>query len=250
MVYELVAGMLAGRNELHTSIGVSVDILGRRMSGDMNTSLGNGFTNWMLARFIIEEQQGKRLYGFVEGDDGLFVTDGVLTKEMYARLGFTIKIDTFDDPCVASFCGLVFSSAGEIIRDSVKFLMGAGWTSSFVHAGERVMDALLMAKCLSVLCETPNCPIVGAWAEEGIRRSHGVAPRWVDDGYHVHTSSVRAFAPTPEVRALFASRYNISVSAQLLIEAAIRADDFASVFRLVPFPPECSRWASRYVVVG
>lgn len=153
------------------------------MSGDMCTSLGNGFTNLMLAKFLAAEQ-GKELAGFVEGDDGLFVTEATLTAEAYQQLGFSIKIVELGDPCKASFCGMVFAESGEIIKDPVKFLSTFGWTHSFINAGAAVMDQLLRAKALSAIYEAPQCPILGQLARCALEKTRGVIPRFVDDGYH------------------------------------------------------------------
>lgn len=77
------------------------------MSGDMCTSLGNGFSNKMKAEFLAYKAGGT-IDGFVEGDDGLFVTNFELRSSDYEKLGFTIKIEEIADPCEASFCGMIF----------------------------------------------------------------------------------------------------------------------------------------------
>ena len=89
---DFLCSVISGENRMRTRTGVTANVRGRRMSGDMCTSLGNGFTNLMLARFIVHEKGGK-LEGFVEGDDGLFCTDVELDSGDYAKLGFTIKIE-------------------------------------------------------------------------------------------------------------------------------------------------------------
>lgn len=206
----------------------------RRMSGEANTSLGNGLTNWLLAAFLAEENAGS-IHGLVEGDDGIFACDFELTAAMYADLGFTIKIEEKRDPCAASFCGMVFSDSGEIIRDPRKFLMGFGWTSSFINAGPKIMNELLRAKALSAVYETPQCPIVGALARLALEETRGSAARFVDDGFHkVPRDAVNLpdFQPSHDTRALFAELYNVTVEEQLVIEGLIysrRLDCIADV---------------------
>jgi len=245
-----LCSVLTGSNRMRTRTGVRATVRGRRMSGDMCTSLGNGFTNLMLAKFLVYEKGGS-LEGFVEGDDGLFSTDVELTKDDYAGLGFSIKIVEVADPCEASFCGLVFSPSGEIIRDPRRFMMGFGWTQSFVSAGGQIMDELLRAKALSCVYETPQCPIVGAFARRALSRTRGVVPRFVNDGYHVphDESPMPDFCPSSDTRLLFEREYGVSVLTQLQVEDAVAKGDFLAVsLLLVPMVEQFS-YTSMYVEI-
>lgn len=246
-----VIGGNLGHNMLHYRAGVRAAIPSRRMSGDMCTSLGNGFTNLMLAKFLASEQ-GKELEGFVEGDDGLFSTEAILTPELYARLGFSIKIEEVEDPCRGSFCGMIFPESGEIIRDPRRFLENFGWTSSFIHAGLPIMQQLLRAKALSACYEAPQCPVVGVLARRALVHTTGAAPRFVDDGYHYcprDVLNVPAFNPSPDTRVLFAQEFGVSVEVQLAVEAAINADDMVLVSTLLPASIPMQEYANRYVAV-
>lgn len=248
----LLMNTLMGWNKMRTKSGCSAEVKGRRMSGDMCTSLGNGFTNLMLALFLVHEKGGT-LEGFVEGDDGLFSTDVPLTKEDYEHLGFTIKVEEIDDPCKGSFCGMIFSESGEIIRNPRKFVQGFGWTQSFISAGPRIMDELLRAKALSTVYETPQCPIVGAFARYALAKTKGVSPRFVLDGYHQavprDASNLPAFAPSSDTRELFEEMYNIPAATQIAIEEAVARGDFDEVSSLMPPTWEQADFTSKYVIV-
>jgi hypothetical protein len=248
---EFICKVIAGDNCMSTHTGVKASIKGRRMSGDMCTSLGNGFTNLMLAKFICSKQ-GHELYGFVEGDDGLFATEAVLDEVLYQKLGFTIKIQTENDPCTASFCGMVFSEAGEIVKDPVDFCANFGWTSSFIGAGDNLMQGLLRAKALSAVYETPQSPIVGAIARYALEQTRGYAPKWVSDGYHVVPKDempLPPFCPAADTRQLVANKFGIDVSTQLEIEKRVSEGrfDFAP---LLHAHPHYSHYAARYVELG
>jgi len=254
-VMSFICKVLSGKNHLRTRSGLKIVVEGRRMSGEMNTSLGNGFTNLVLAEFIASENHS-RISGFVEGDDGIFAVDKVPTVAQYAACGFEIKINEFADPREASFCGLVFASSGQVLRDPIKFFMGFGWTQSYLNAGDVIMDQLLRAKCLSALNETPHCPIIAVLAHEGLKRTNHVAPRFAYDGYHElldcprDCQSVVQYAPTAETRALFSKMYGISEAAQLLAEQAIRSGDMASLALIIPPPVDCEYYAANYVALG
>jgi len=242
--------VISGKNRMRTRTGIKAACKGRRMSGDMCTSLGNGFTNWALAKFIATRKGGS-ISGFVEGDDGLFASTVEITKGDYAELGFDIVINRIDDPCEASFCGMVFGESGEIIRDPVKFMMGFGWTHSHIHAGPQICDQLLRAKALSSVYENPQCPIIGAFSRYALSKTTGVVPRFVDDGYHIapDVREIPKFNPAPSTRTLFAKIYGISIPMQHLVEAAVTVGDFDLVAELLPPSPAQAQYASNYVVV-
>jgi len=264
---DFMISILTGKNKLRTPLGVTAELIGRRMSGEMFTSVGNGITNLMLAKFLAN-RQGHELYGFVEGDDGLFATEATLTQEMYRDLGFTIKIVEVDDPCRAipltpgveagsmAFCGLIFSDAGEIIKDYRKFFQGFGWTHSFITAGDRIMLQLLRAKALSTIYETPQCPIIGAMARYALGQTRDVAisktVRSAFDEWHYVPKDeipIPIFNPDTTTRDLYSRVFGIPESVQLVVEQAIEQGDFDRVAQLLPAPSVSATFADRYVVV-
>jgi len=235
----LVEEVLTGTNRLHTRLGVAAIVEGRRMSGDMCTSLGNGFTNLMLMLFVAKLKKAT-VSGFVEGDDGIFASDVEITEEDYTKLGWTIKLREVNDPCemiplstegldttfgasCGAFCGILCAGS-QIIRDPRSFLSTFGWTSSFIHAGPKIMHELLRAKALSACYETPQCPIVGAVARRALKLTRGVNPRWTNDGYHLKPPDelkIEDFEPNPQTRLLFETQFGVSPAAQILAEKRI-----------------------------
>lgn len=246
---DFLCNVLTGVNRMHTRTGISAKVTARRMSGDMNTSLGNGFTNLMLALYLAEHFS---IVGFVEGDDGLFVTDKDLTETDYLELGFTIKIEHYTDPCEASFCGIIFSESGETIRDPYKFMSKFGWTLSFIHAGKLIMDELLRAKALSSVYETPQCPIVGAFARYALYKTRHVHPRYVSDYHHMippDEMPIPKFAPTLQTRLLFARIFHINIDTQIIVEQLALYGNFAQISIILRCPSDdMVRFSSRYII--
>jgi len=242
---------LLGKNRMRTRNGIRAEVPARRMSGDMCTSLGNGFSNLMLTLFIAHEKGGS-VEGFVEGDDGIFRSSVPLEASDYEALGFTIKIERVTDPCAASFCGMVFADSGEIIRDPRRFLAGFGWTQSFLYAGDRIMGELLRAKALSAVYETPQCPIVGALARAALSETRMYTPRFVDDGYHKiphDESDTPAFSPRADTRELFSRLYGIPVLAQLEIERLIDQHRFDRIQSLLWPDGAMQSYSENYIVI-
>lgn len=249
---ELLCRTNCGTNRMRTRMGVSANVKGRRMSGDMWTSLSNGFSNLMIARYQAYKMKAN-MTALIEGDDALIATSKPLDVELYSKLGFIIKIDQVYDPCKASFCGLVFSESGEIIRDPRRFMSTYSWTHSCINAGQRIMDELLLAKTLSGLHETPQCPIIGQMLRTAYDMTHHLNPRFIRDGYHDSVEAkgvvVEAFQPSMDTRSLFAEMYGISISSQLEIEASVRSGSLSGVERLIPSSDAMADYSAKYLEV-
>jgi hypothetical protein len=243
---------LTGINHISSRNGFSAKVKARRMSGEMCTSLGNGFTNMMLALYLAEKKGGV-IHGFVEGDDGIFVTNVELSAEDYKELGFEIKIVSEASPCEASFCGMIFADSGEIIRNPREFVSKFAWTGSCLEGGIKVKRELLRAKALSACYETPQCPIVGAIARYALQETRGVKPRFVYDGYHKVTDVIRdernvaAFKPSSDTRVLFERKFHISIADQLNIERLCSQGKFDVAAQLMPPPADVLHYVTRYV---
>jgi len=245
---EFLTRVISGVNRMSTRSGFRASCNGRRMSGDMCTSLGNGFANLMLVKFLAKIKHTK-VSGFVEGDDGLFACNFPLEKRDYEQLGFTIKIEEISDPTTASFCGLIFSEDGDVIRDPIEFSTCFFWTQSFIGARQQIMYELLRAKALSAAYETPNCPVVGALVRYALSVTADCAARFVYDGYHEvpkDTISIKEFSPSYRTRVLMQHKFGISVSQQLELESKLLAGDL-SCLQSLPFHRDHWHYSLRYV---
>lgn len=263
-VVDTLCNSLMGVNKMSLRNGMKASVVARRMSGDMCTSLGNGFSNLMLALFLAEKH-GYTIEGFVEGDDGIFAVSGAKPGWLpdtgssgecglvlaYAALGFTIEVEQFRDPRMASFCGMIFGPDNSIIRDPRHFVRGFGWTQSFINGRSKIMHELLRAKALSACYETPNCPIVGPMARYALSITEGYAPRFVADGFHryaLDAYKAPQFCPSEGVRALFAEVYAIPIPVQYAIEKLISEGDMASVGVLMPPTSDDLWYTTKYIV--
>jgi len=143
-----------------------------RMSGEMCTSLGNGFSNLMFMKFICKKKGCKHIRGVVEGDDGLFTMVGTPpTKEDFALLGLIIKVEVHDTISTASFCGLVFDRVDRInVTDPRKVLNNFGWVQrTYASVRPHKLRQLMRCKALSLAYQYPGCPIIAALGAYGIR---------------------------------------------------------------------------------
>jgi len=151
-----------------------------RMSGEMNTSLGNGFTNLMVLLFLAELNGCTHIEAVVEGDDSAAVMTGPRpTAEQFAMLGLNCKVEFHDSIETMSFCGLVFD-AGDLVNvtDPREVLASFGWSNhQYVAARSGVLKQLLRCKALSMAHQYPGCPIISSLAQYGLRVTRSVDVR-------------------------------------------------------------------------
>jgi len=214
-----------------------IDVLGKRMSGEMCTSLGNGFTNLMLMMYMCKVRGGT-CTGVVEGDDGLFVNSVELKSSDFKKIGWDIKLKNVTDLLSASFCGIVMSPSLHPLTDPRKVLLNFGWThSALMHGGRKVLMGLLRAKALSLAYEHPNCPILWALAKRYIDLTEGYVTRWSANWYERQLEvEVRRFwdetrirlnlGPDASDRVTFDREYSITPNRQVEIENYISTHGF------------------------
>lgn len=153
-----------------------------RMSGEMNTSLGNGFSNMMFTLFQANQTHLKNGYvgsldswisncfeyvrGVFEGDDGLCVFHPSCrpTSADFQAMGMIIKLEDHKEIGTASFCGNVFDPIDMIqVCDPLKVLCSMGWSNKkYVRATSATKASILRCKANSYINQYPGCPIVQA----------------------------------------------------------------------------------------
>jgi len=209
-----------------------------RMSGEMNTSLGNGFSNLMLMSHQCY-LQGLRCVGVVEGDDGLFSFADITPRtEDFTAAGCIIKLEVFDEISDASFCGLLFDrEAMQIVTDPREVLAGFGWTTKrYAAAKTNKLKSLLRCKALSYITQYPGCPIIASLAKFALRNTSGLDVRHIIEQKGIDMwereqlrYGLKNFKHNLDeeihfnTRLLVERNYNIPVSAQIKIEQYLDA---------------------------
>lgn len=182
-------------NNLHNKFFHMI-IEATRMSGEMNTSLGNGFFNMMMCLFLANQKSEKsgradtnhtmeewidtyydHVKGVFEGDDGLCTFEEGLepTTEDFTEMGLIIKLENFDNLGEASFCGNLFDEEDLVqITDPLYVMCTLGWTNRrYVRSSQETKHALLRCKSNSFLHAYPGCPIIQAMAMWALRVTPG-----------------------------------------------------------------------------
>jgi len=213
----------------------------KRMSGEMNTSCGNGLMNLLITFFNLERAGNdiEKCDAFFEGDDGIVGCVNIPTSQLYTDLGARIKIDIPEGISTASFCGNVFHPDHlHNVTNPSEASVSFGWTRArnYRFASHSLKMRLLCAKSISMLYEYPGCPILKHLGQYGLRCTYKYIKsldaefvrRHSDNVYHAEqVQKAREFIqeygiPNVEIgdgtRSLVERLYGISVSAQLYIE--------------------------------
>lgn len=224
------------QKEITMSVGdVIIKVLGLRMSGEMWTSLANGFSNLMLWRYLCK-LNGTKCVGVVEGDDGLFgFEEGALipTQSQFEQLGFSCKIQLVDDLYRASFCGIIFDPSTKTnITDPRPFLSSLGWLPYKYHGFRpSKKKSLMRAKALSFYHQYPGCPIIQEAALFVLRHTSGLDLKWVKEKSGFFNAyeeeefepiyQIRSFDGRPiadSARTLMSDYFGIDIGVQIEIE--------------------------------
>jgi len=204
-----------------------------RYSGEMCTSLGNGWTNYVLMKFVMRVHNivGR---GFVEGDDGIFAVSSPVDPNWFRECGFNVKLEIKQRLGLCGFCSLNFGPNGQNVREPREVLAGFGWSfSDCRHGGRKVLSGLLRAKAFSLAYEMPNCPILSSFAAMVLRSTVGFQLRW--DKHDIKYKQQQVYqlfkqgkldqvekrlsrVITQDQRLFVSEIYRIPVSDQLLLE--------------------------------
>jgi hypothetical protein len=250
---------------------VKIDVKGRRLSGQMCTSLGNTWSNFVLLTYMLRDHldlSAMRLA--VEGDDGITAVPPEVVPKLdttvFARAGFKIKLESVHDIAEASFCGMVFDPEDKVnVTNPWPELVGFGWSGGqavFSDKERRLM--LLRAKSMSLAYQYHRCPVLYALARYGLRVTGAVNAKMMSFisqslAYNTWERDVLLTAaesklvsllnrPVPmRTRELVARLYDIPVTQQLMIENYL---DSLSRLQQLEIPCENPIWrecAMRFV---
>jgi len=216
------------RKEIIKNAFCSMSVIGCRMSGEMFTSLANGFSNLMNVLFLCHLKNFEPKHILIEGDDCLVgLSKKILEFSDFEEFGFKIKMDYQQKKSKTSFCGCRVSERGKLIINPEQ-ISRLQWSSAPTYFNCRisVKIELLRAKCMSLLCLGKNTPIAGIYARHVYdligkgKFRNAENPYWFD-----YIQRNVSFETQPDiqdsVRIIFAEIYHISVAEQLMIETRI-----------------------------
>lgn len=216
---------------------------GSRMSGEMWTSLGNGFTNMMLFLFLtkrcLNSHVGRLIANpqcdfLVEGDDGFFGFNYPVDLTQVSQLGFTLKINMANDINKLSFCGICMTPDGTTVPDFPRQLEKFGWEhreDAIVYYSEKIThleQELMRAKSMSLLACAPGNPVLQTLALKVMELTKGIQVKardfdwWERETFDILHMNIKPQPITYESRRFYEERFNISIYNQKKIEKFIK----------------------------
>lgn len=163
---DVIKEVLMGPQEIHYK-EIIAEMTATRMSGEMNTSLGNGFTTVVLNMFVAWLKETE-VDLFAEGDDNIGMWADRFkapTTMEWRNLGWIMKVEEPDVVSEASFCGNVFAVENQVVvTDPREALLNFGWTKkNYTRAKRSVLLQLLKSKGLSMAHQYNGCPMLSAF---------------------------------------------------------------------------------------
>jgi len=212
----------------------TVKVNAKRMSGEMNTSLGNGFSNLMFLLFACEHYKLKYSGPIIEGDDALIGLSDRVPQEYYDKMGLNVKLEFVEDISEGSFCGLVYDPIELVnIREPLETLCTTPWvTRKYATCNKTTYYELLRSKALSLMYEYPGCPIVYNYGKKifELLSEYEIKLRYEDSYkyeqqlkcYQAYLTDTLPYKETgPRTRLLMEKVFGVTVSQQLRIEKEI-----------------------------
>lgn len=180
---------LVSSNKLIYRKRYSAEFPGSRMSGEMWTSMCNGYMNKLLVEFVAKRSDALVDY-LVEGDDGFICSNKPLNWELTADAGFKLKCDIVHDPMDVQFCSLRVCE-NKLIPNIERTLTHYGFIIDTQIArglavkskrSQKKLDEVQYAKACSLLATSSGIPILQAVALQQLRVLSGthLNPKYFD----------------------------------------------------------------------
>lgn len=217
---------------------------GSRMSGDLWTSLGNGFSNECVFLFaiykltsIIKPPTPIDFDYLVEGDDGFFAATVDFThvfESVATELGLQCKIEQGRDINDVSFCSTCIGPNGQSVPNFWRLLEKFGWdydeqiVNNYSDKPSKHESKILYSKALSLNAVSQGIPILQELSMQIIRtvgkqqlmmKYFSYLDLEVYDMMHYEEQETEI---TMEMRQFFEERFGVTITTQLNIEEYIR----------------------------
>lgn len=261
--------MVSGTNHCSTKF-FNATVAASRMSGEMDTSLANGWSNlmWMTYANMIWGTWEDNIC-VVEGDDNTSSCTDPPPAQLYTAMGCLVKQEFYDELCYASFCGLLFDVASrQVITDFFKFFGNVAWTTNqYACASDKTLRMLLRAKCMSYIVAYPACPVITSFCWNMLRLTAGYDLRKLlnKKGYFSNqwekqklrtamdsfSSKFKPHTISPGTRLLFEEMYGITNAQQLYLERmfdSMTGIEPLNLLTVIDFPRDGVDYWNRFTI--
>ena len=213
-------------NKGQTKHGISYTCLGRKMSGEYNTSLGDTWVNYCILKDVFKDVPHHVL---VNGDDSVIVmpasklADLDLSPETWLQYGMTTKVDLAYDLSSVDFCQSrpveVRPGVWRMVRLPMR-AMSRALISAKRYQGQ-AWRRLVRSIGMSEMACSDGVPVLQSFAQHYLRLAGDVKPLMDEVSYKAKleprlTPSLKPI--TPEARLSFAAAFGIAADEQEAME--------------------------------
>lgn len=205
---------------------------GSRMSGEMWTSMCNGYMNKLLVEFVAKRSDAFVDY-LVEGDDGFICSNKPLNWNLTADAGFKLKCELVTDPMDVQFCSLRVCE-DKLIPNIPRTLCHYGFIidtqlsrglSVKSKRSQKKLAEIQYAKACSLLATSAGVPILQAVALQQMKVLAGthLNPKYFDwwESEFYDLTSPQPASITMGVRRYVEREFGLLVHDQIEIERQI-----------------------------
>lgn len=206
------------------------------MSGEMNTSLGNGLANLLSFSYVVlaSGHSLNECNCIIEGDDGIFqvVKELELRASHFNKIGFDVKICEKPNLGQCGFCSTYFTEDGKCsIVEPTKVLTSLPTT---FRLDPCLQDDLRHSKALSCATEYVGCPLLQSLGQRLLTEYPAgqlILDDWYDRQLMEGAWSHEPLEISNETRLLFWDTFGFSLHHQSAIEEHFRTCDAIDIFR-------------------
>jgi hypothetical protein len=223
------------KNRGQTRGGIKYQCVGKRMSGDCNTALGNSILNYCMLRTWLESS-GVKANILLDGDDSVVVMDKSSQSQLkdlakfMLKFGMVTESEVVTDIRHAEFCQsrVVLGSKGPYFcPNPAKVLDTVRRSAANVQSGERM--SILRASIACQLISNPAMPMLRPlfrWLKDnpGTMRVPSAELYRLQEGYGIRENELYSIAgkrPTEDERFSFFMAWGIDPSEQRHFEEGV-----------------------------
>ncbi|APG76587.1 hypothetical protein 2 [Wenling tombus-like virus 2] len=200
-----------------TQNGIKYHTNGKRMSGDLNTGLGNSIIHHLLAM-----QVAPKFVYFIDGDDGLWVgpRSAHIDLMLVRRFGFDLKIDKQDSLSGTSFCSTrLMLSTMKFVRPPWVILSKHAMTYRNLPPNKNAQLLRAIGEC-ELACNS-GIPVIQEFAKRLMTLSdkplYDPELAWKRQNLESKEALI-----TDEARIEYASIFDMSIAEQVCLESAFQ----------------------------
>ncbi|APG76577.1 hypothetical protein 2 [Hubei tombus-like virus 13] len=210
--------------------GIRYKTKGKRMSGDINTGVGNTVLNLAIIKAWLRVSGVKGTI-FLDGDDSVVIIEKsdfeklLPVEEFMLQLGMVTEMDVTDCFWKAEFCQsrpVLVDNTVRYVRNPHKVLATVGQTAE--NVGKEVIEEVVRASCMCELALNGNCPVISPYCRRLMGEAKTENTRfnpsqlWKAEQYGTKFEVPEENEPTVESRVSFWRAWDIDPSMQHAME--------------------------------